>query len=297
MSLIFTGCARTSDSWVRMGTVVKGTRTLDYAAQEPTVILDGSTFKMWYTCGWAIGNICYATSSDGVNWSAGTVLSGLGGLDHSFVFRNGSTYYFYGANGTSFQRYHSSNGLIWTLDGAGFLSANGNGWESREVGNIDVWIAEGTWYALYEARGTEWTIGLATSSDGLIWTEYAGNPVLGGGVKGGCGGPEMHMAGTTYAAWVHCGGLPTEIYLATSTDLHAWTIQRYGGLLRMTLDEGVRSRQGQVADATLVEVGTSTYLYYSATDTQYPSSTDAIHIKLATSPFTITELASGNAQF
>ena len=294
--LILTGCAGISDSWPRMGTVITGTETLQYAAQEPTVILDSGTFKVWYTCGWAIGNICYATSSDGIKWSAGAVISALGGLNHSFVFKNHSTYYFYGANGTSFDRFHSSDGLIWTLDGTGILPVNGKGWESRDVGNIDVWIAEGTWYALHEARGTNWTIGLATSSDGLTWTEYADNPVIGGSVRGGCGGPEMHMAGPIYAVWVHCFGLPTDILLATSTDLHAWTIQPYGELLRKTLDEGVTSAQGQVADPTLVEVGTSTYLYYSATDTQYPTSTDAIHIKLAISPFTITQIASGKAK-
>jgi hypothetical protein len=296
ISVVITGCAGISDYWRHTGTVVTGTSALEFAAQEPTVILEGGTFKMWYTCGWAIGNICYATSSDGIKWSAGTVLSSLGGLNHSFVFKNGSTYYFYGANDTSFERFHSADGLTWTRDGSGLLPVNGAGWESREVGNIDVWVAEGIWYALHEARGTKWTIGLATSSDGLTWTEYAGNPVIGGSIIGGCGGPEMHRVGTTYAVWAHCFGLPSDIYLATSTDLHAWTLRPFGQLLRMTPDEGVSSAQGQVADPTLVEVGTNTYLYYSATDTQNPTSTDAMHIKLAISPFSIAQLASGKAR-
>ena len=276
-----------------MGTVITGTPTLEYSAQEPTVIIDSGLFKMWYTCGWNIGNTCYATSGDGIHWSAGTVLPDLAPLKHSFVFKNGSTYYFYGSDGTSYERFHSSDGLKWNFDRFGILPVNGNGWESQYAGNIDVWISNGTWYALHEAEGPKWTIGLATSSDGLTWTEYAGNPVIGGSAKGGCSDPEMHRVGNTYAAWVHCGGLPTDIFLATSTDLHTWTIQHFGQLIRMTPDEGVASPQGQVADPTLVEVGTSTYLYYSATKTQYPTSTDSIHIKLAVAPFTLTQLVSG----
>jgi hypothetical protein len=293
VSLLITGCVSPVNWWPRMGTVITGTPALEYSAQEPTVILEDQTFKMWYTCGWTITNICYASSSDGIKWSAGIVLPALGGLNHGFVFKNGSSYYFYGANATSFERFHSSDGLKWTLDGTDILPVNGDGWESRDVGNIDVWVANGTWYALHEARGPKWTIGLASSSDGLTWTEYAGNPVMGGSVKGGCSDPEMHMAGTIYAAWIHCHGLPSDIYLATSTDLHAWKIQPYAGLHRMTSDEGTGTWQGQVADPTLVEVGTSTYLYYSATNTQYPTSKNAIHIKLAISPLTIAQLASG----
>jgi len=292
--LIAPGCDFVSRTmWQREGTIVTGTVAQEYSAQEPTVLLDGGLFKMWYTCGWNVGNTCYTTSSDGIHWNAGMLLPDLSGLKHTFVFKNDATYYFYGSDGTSFYRFHSSDGLTWKLDGFGILPANGTGWESQYAGNITVWISGGTWYALHEASGNDWTIGLATSSDGLTWTEYAGNPVIGGSVKGGCGGPEMHQTGSTYAAWIHCGGQPTDIFVATSTDLHRWTIQPYAQLYRMTSDEGVSSSQGQVADPSLVEVGTSTYLFYSATNTQYPSATDAIHIKLAIAPFTMTQLVSG----
>lgn len=292
---VIAGCASVSYTsvWQRKGTVVMGTPALEYSAQEPTVILEGGLFKMWYTCGWNLGNTCYATSSDGFNWSAGAVLPALTGLKHSFVFKNDSTYYYYGSDSGEFQRFHSTDGLTWAFDGAGILPVNGNGWESKYSGNINVWISNGIWYALHDAEGTEWNTGLATSADGLHWTEDPRNPVIGGSAKGGCGGPEMHRVGNTYAAWVHCGGQPTDIFLATSTDLRSWTIQRYSELLRITPDEGINSSQGQVADPSLVEVGASTYLYYDATDTQYPSPTDAIHIKLAIAPFTLSQLVSG----
>ena len=265
-----------------------------------------SEFRLWFTCGWMQEpGICYATSQDGVRWNRFNDAShpSIRNLYHAFVFLDDRTrmYYAYGvepfAPGAGFDRYHSSDGVVWTLDAKGLLASTGKGWDAQWNGNSFVWIEGSTWYILYEMfSGTVWQIGEATSSDGLTWKQYESNPVL-TYPGSGCGGPEMHKIGTTYYVWATCavrGFLPTNIYRFSSTDLHTWT--RVDGnaagavLSRTTTDEGSESGVGQVADPSIVEVNGSIYMMYGATDTQDPQPDDAMHLKLAVVPLTLAQV-------
>ncbi len=314
--LALSGCNQRVGIWHRSGTVLQGGSVEEYSVQEPTLLYDAanSRFRLWFTCGW-INNpgICYATSVDGVGWTRLNNASNpsIANLYHAFIFLDSqnATYYAYGvdpyAQDAGFVRYHSQDGLAWVMDAKGILSPTGTGWSAQWNGNTYVWIEGSTWYILYEMySGKAWQVGEATSSDGIHWSPYTGNPVI-TYPGSGCGGPEMHKVRSTYYVWATCsprGLLPTNIYRFSSSDLHTWT--RSDGnaagavFSRITTDEGSDSSGGQVADPSMVEVNGSTFLMYDATDTQNPRPGDGIHLKLAMAFLSIEQIVDtreGNA--
>jgi predicted GH43/DUF377 family glycosyl hydrolase len=105
----------------------------------PTVLFDGSTYRMWYVGGSATAAaIGYANSTDGLTWMKypDPVLSpGPAGSWDSSLVRVGSVIW----NGTLF--------LMWYLGANPTTSQNG-------------------------------AIGLAFSRDGISWSKYSANPVM-----------------------------------------------------------------------------------------------------------------------
>jgi hypothetical protein len=296
--------------WQDRETIMTGTSSDQYAVQEPTVIYEGSpvifagqknVFKMWHTCGWLTGNVCYAESTDGFNF---TRLNGgqpiIQGVGRPFVLHIGNTYYLYATqevNGAGWNRYESSDGINWQLTNSLVLKVGGPSWENGpSSGNIFVWTEDSTWYALYEAYGSDWhwRIGLATSPDGIAWTKDASNPVISFPY---CGGPEIHKISGTYYMWAQCnqtGTSATDIYRFSSTDLHAWTLEVIA-FTRKTYDEGVDDNvNAQVADPSMVEVNGATYMYYDATRTQNPTAANGMHLKVTVANMSISSLATSN---
>jgi sucrose-6-phosphate hydrolase SacC (GH32 family) len=276
--------------------------------QEPTILYeDGSllfekdlkVFKLWYTCGWLYGNVCYAESKDGINfvrYNQGTPV--LYGTGRSFIFHHDKYYMFTTAEryGQDWDRYESTDGVTWTLTAENTLPIGESNWEKLATGNIFVWIENSTWYAMYEAYGADkaWRMGLATSPDGVHWTKNANNPVVSIPY---CGGPEIHKIAGTYYMWTQCSSKTndpsSDIYKMHSTDLVNWTLDLIE-LGRQTPDEGApRFRYGsQVADPTMVEVNGVVYLYYDATRTQEPDAKNAIHLNLAIANMSLATLAA-----
>lgn len=96
-------------------------------AQTPTVIKDGSTYKMWYS-GSNLSNyrIIYCTSNDGITWSNHQMVldkasEGTYDIKHSFqpsVVKDGSIYkmWYSGNNYTNYRIIYckSSDGITWT---------------------------------------------------------------------------------------------------------------------------------------------------------------------------------------
>jgi sucrose-6-phosphate hydrolase SacC (GH32 family) len=275
-----------------------GSATDQYSVQEPTVIYEGGSvifggdapvFKLWHTCGWYNGNVCYAESTDGINFSrynAGQpVILGIG---RPFVIHIGKTYYAYvtaESGGQGWDLYESSDGVNWELTVKQVLPIGSAPWEQEWAGNIFIWTENSTWYSIYEAFGADkhWRVGLATSPDGISWTKYAKNPVISFPF---CGGPEIHKIGGVYYMWGQCfqsqsSRDASDIYRLSSTDLLTWTPDLIE-LQRQTYDEGSNDNYtAQVADPSMVEVNGKVYMFYDATRTQIPSATDAIHLKVA----------------
>lgn len=289
-------------TWQKLGTVLVGSIDHEYSVQEPSVLFEDGKFEMWFTCGWLVEGLCYATSPDGLHWTrANSGAALVENVAHGFVTKIGQTYYYYAAilpASHEFGRWHSIDRVNWVQDASGMLPATETGWEAGQRGNIYVWDAGSTWYALYEALGDDkvWKIGIATSPDGLTWTKSESNPKIALGAKAACGGPEVHQISGLYYIWVHCSQnrlFPTEIYRFQSSDLNSFALNpNFTVMGRTTPDEGMNSDDGQVADPSMVEVNGRTYMFYDATDTQDPTADGGIHLKLAVADMTMEKLVT-----
>jgi hypothetical protein len=168
----------------------------DRYLRTPHVIKEGSTYKMWYSG--SIGThiqIGYATSPDGITWTncgnpvltVGTPPSYDSGIaQYPFVVkekrRNKMWYSAYNMSVYQIAFANSTDGITWEkYAGNPVLTVGSSGtWEDSAVLTPKV-VHDGStykmWYSGYDSTGT-YKIGYATSTDGLTWEKYSGNPVL-----------------------------------------------------------------------------------------------------------------------
>lgn len=292
-------------SWTRYGSNPLMTPAVAWeetSMQEPDVIYEGGVWKMWYTGGWDHPAMGYATSADGLTWTkyAGNPVYGQGASGYAYtsdahmVMKVGSTYWLFTSGGTTttapfttFRVATSTDGIAWTDQSSSItIGAGKTLW-----GNRTVWIEGSTWYMLQEAGPTRWEIFLYTSSDGLTWSiGNGGSPLttLQQHASGMYGGPTMaQLPGVVqtptfdgeYHVWYHAapaaGNNPTNIYHATSTDKITWTT----GAAVLT-HTGSGDEADQIADPSVIVVGTTAYLFYDAVI----NATERGVIMLATAP-------------
>ena len=175
----------------------------DYHVLSPTVIFDGTEYKMWYSgCDGSQFRIGYATSTDGIVWNKhpDPVLDiGPDAWDNYYLFD--PTVIF---DGTEYK--------MWYVGGEGpgdppqykiglATSADGVVWEKHpdnpvlDVGSTGTWddhrlydptvLFDGSNYEMwYMGHGPYYRIGYATSPDGINWDKYPDNPVLDKGASG-----------------------------------------------------------------------------------------------------------------
>jgi predicted GH43/DUF377 family glycosyl hydrolase len=192
------------------------------AISDCWVMKQGTQYKMWYTCGGINypadtllrSRICYCESTDGVNWtkySGNPVMdvSYTGGWDSSGVetvtiivdSAAPATHRYkmwYAGQTVNSYRYdigyaYSPDGLNWTKHPGAVLQVGAsNEWDNGFLEGPSV-IKDGgiykMWYCGYDVvvdgNGTDGhaNIGYATSTDGINWTKYSGNPVLSTGIN------------------------------------------------------------------------------------------------------------------
>jgi len=167
-----------------------------YAIGQPTVIMENDTFKMWYAAA---------------------------GIDH-----RGRILYAYSANGINWTKY---------LGGAVVLDIGSVGqWDSKWLDTPEI-VRTPTGYTLYYFGDDVDTFpphnaafGLATSTNGINWTKYSGNPVFTKGDSTSWEGhwiesPAVLYDNGTYKMWYT--GVPYDwrirIGYATSPDGITWT--------------------------------------------------------------------------
>jgi hypothetical protein len=188
-------------------------------------------YKTFYT-GFNVGGttdekIHYAYSEDGKSWTKSTsnpIIDNRRAED-PYVVKSGTTYYLFAedkqAGGENkIRRWHSSDCESWTDDGQ--ITGIGDGQSPT------VWMEGSTWYMLYERFPANADIALATSSNGLAWTDDASNPVMENTdtnwVTGEMVPDSIIKKGSTYHMFYHGNdGSYWRQGKATSTNLTSWT--------------------------------------------------------------------------
>lgn len=268
---------------------------------SPRVIHDGTLYRMWYDgynpaspeSGWAIG---LAESTNGILWTkhpANPVLQPAGGTAwdsngrlQATVLKDGLTYkmWFSGTDGNLWQTGYatSPDGVAWTVyAGNPVLRVGPSGsWDAMEA-NQPVVIKDGglfkMWYVGCDAAYTACSIGYATSTNGITWIKYAGNPVLTGTPGQWDGIIAMWLSvlknGNVYEMW-YTG--EKGIGRATSTDGIHWT--KYAGNPVLTTGWGGGT---VVQPSVLLESGTYKMWFRHTVGGQssigYAESPDGIH--------------------
>jgi predicted GH43/DUF377 family glycosyl hydrolase len=170
---------------------------------SPTVIKDGSMYKMWYSAhDGARYQIGYATSTDGINWikNPNAVISPRNNgwetdVLGPYVLKDENEYkmWFRSTNGTipndnyhkGQERYRISyatslNGIDWNVYPNYVLYAISGSWNSEGVAAPSV-IKDGNTYKMwFSGRNSSgvWSIGYATSSNGIDWNQHVNNPIF-----------------------------------------------------------------------------------------------------------------------
>ncbi len=158
------------------------------------VYLEDGQYKMWFTSTYnsASMNTWYATSQDGLNWQLGSnnpvLTKGNPGTwdDYSAisgpVIKVGNEYkmYYMGFQ-SEYDYWHiglatSTDGINWTKNPYPVVHAAP---DEVQIMPSEVLLVNDTYYLYYSVRQKPYyDIRLATSSDGINFTKYYGNPIL-----------------------------------------------------------------------------------------------------------------------
>ena len=220
----------------------------DYTT-SPRILLVNGEYRMWFSGGGRPGNngIGYATSTDGVSWT-----------EHS--------------------------GPVLTHGSAG-------DWDSVSVALGSV-LWNGTIFKMWY-RGTNPTtyqtgaVGLATSTDGVQWTKFSGNPVLKATSvdQEYISNPYVLKPVQTYDMWYTARSVAypstspyTEILLATSYDGIQWT--KWPTPVFQPSTDSAQWDSGAVYSPSLYWNGTVFWMFYSGLGQSFLDP----HIGIATSP-------------
>jgi predicted GH43/DUF377 family glycosyl hydrolase len=171
----------------------------------------------------------------------------------------------------------SKDGITWTMYPASVLSPTPDTWDAYSVETPWV-IREGgqykMWYTSYLSI-SPWLgyIGYATSPDGILWTKYSGNPVMGPGtaawendgpyscaVMPSPGGYQMWYGAYPLMTYSGIGGGPSIGY-ATSLDGIAWQPDT---VHNPVLQQGGPGQwdSGYVCIPRVRQVGSTYYMWY-----------------------------------
>jgi hypothetical protein len=129
----------------------------------------------------------------------------------------------------------SADGLAWTkhVSNPVLLPGTTGSWDEDTVDHASVIYADGLYRMWYIGNGVDafeaFRIGYATSPDGVMWTKYAGNPVLDLGPPGSMDDEEVFhpwviYEGGLYRMWYNGrDGSTQRILYASSPDGITWT--------------------------------------------------------------------------
>jgi predicted GH43/DUF377 family glycosyl hydrolase len=223
-------------NWTDIGPVFSQCPGEPVFVNQGKVIYDANKYKMYYNAVYnsAVSTIWYAESFDGINWSSplntpvlnpGSYSWDSHGVVIGAVVKDNSGYKMFFTGTTSGYG-------VWSIGMA--LSNDGVNWQkisqpilspepgTDKIGVTSVILVDGTYYLYYS---TYTNIYLATSTDGLTWTKYNQNPILGVSLQwenNYIHYPSVVFDGTGFQM-VYMGGNRTEFGRAYSSDGKNWT--------------------------------------------------------------------------
>jgi predicted GH43/DUF377 family glycosyl hydrolase len=197
---------------------------------DQVVLFGGASYSMWFggrSSGATKTKIGLATSPDGIAWTKSAVnplLSGTAGqwdasgISSPHVMLDGATYktWYAGTDASGIFRIGyatSADGVSWTKSAANPHLTPGAAGQFDDAGvSSPCVIKDGAvfrmWYVGLDSTGPSGRhrIGYAQSVDGVTWTKYAGNPVIGLGAAGqfdefGLFSPFVIKGGAVFRIW------------------------------------------------------------------------------------------------
>ena len=239
-------------------------------------------FVIFYRGGWNSQAVGRATSPDGLVWSKsplpvyGYPANVNGGEPWIYREKNdlSGTLLLYTTNNNPPHVFISSStdgGMNWSPQNSSIKQPpSGTLW-----GNRIVWKEDSQWLMLQEVMSGPWQIFLYNSSDGFNWmVQNNGSPLSSLQLHSGgmYGGPRFSSIDGTltprwekdnlYHLWMHAtnssGGLPTDIYHATSSDLIHWNVTPGPAVSH----QGSGFKYDQCAGPVPLTVGNKAYLFY-----------------------------------
>ena len=134
----------------------------------------------------------------------------------------------YDSDGNDIGLSTSTDGLNWVHQGAVVRKGASGEWDASNIWCPGAWKEGDTYYMLYSASGSSGIqMGLASSSDGVLWTKYAGNPVFNdpNWATGDTEAPGFSVLkeGDTYYIMYNTLSSWRRSSVAYSTDLINWT--------------------------------------------------------------------------
>ena len=292
--------------WKVQGVVLDPNTVLDAKfLGEPNLMVDNNpqiltsaeiVFKLWYSIGLTASFVIgYAESLDGIHWykyTSNPIITGMTRAGN--VLKIKDVYYMTAWNGADLQLIKSTNGIVWEVITANVVTAHS--WNTGLAGNSSLLFDEGIWYIYYDAVvGSNYQVGVAISTDGITFVDYAHNPIVtaaseGIDAGGTYGSPFVIRAGNSYYMWGNASPVgivgATDFVRFKSSDKLTWTQDTIQpGFIRNSPGSGWFNQFGQIGDPTMCEYNGSTYLMYAAVNDQTEE-----HFELAIAPMTIAQL-------
>lgn len=168
-----------------------------YGVAQPVVLFDEGIYKMWYVgldyAGSGRGNILYAFSNDGMNWTQynnNPVMTPRNyyswdnqNVQPGAVLKENGVYKMYYSGFSDVGSYWYI-GLATSIDGINWekypnpILTPTNSWEFQMVPSSIIKY-DNVYYLYYTGRNMPfYAVGVATSTDGINFNKYSGNPIL-----------------------------------------------------------------------------------------------------------------------
>jgi predicted GH43/DUF377 family glycosyl hydrolase len=245
---------------------------------------------MWYTHFAPTLQIGYASSKDGIHWtkhptpvlSSGAIGTwDQGGAESPSVIWNGTYYlmYYIGSNGT----FVSDVGVAFSRDMVNWQKYSGNPVLTRTPNSFDGYFIKfpavlfnsnsyEMWYTAQRTAGPNDTVGYASSTDGLHWTKYNGNPVIttatsSKGIYAAVRYPYVVRNGSAYLMVVLLTNLSDDMSYATSNDGTHW---KFSSTILLTNSNSTRDWDFILSAPTIIPTGRTAMLWYSGRNNSIP---------------------------